>query len=93
MVSKGTEKYVIWPIYFDQGTSRKNGRRVSKNLAIKNPTTQDIFKVAQSLSLSPQIENKSYPSEWWTKGRILVEKKGTKTEVIRTIAQKMLNKQ
>jgi len=93
MVSKGTDKYVIWPIYFDKGTSRANGRRVPKNLAINNPTAQDIFKVAQSLSLNPQIEKKSYPSVWWTQGRLLVEQKRSKTEIIRTIAQKLANRQ
>lgn len=93
MVSKGTEKYVIWPIYFDQDTSRANGRRVPKNLGIHNPTAQDIFRAAQSLALNPQIENKSYPSVWWTQGRLLVEQKGSKTEIIRTIAQKLIKKQ
>jgi len=93
MVSKGTQKYVIWPIYFDQGTSRSKGRRVPKNLAINNPTVQDIFKVAQSLTLHPQIENKSYPSLWWTQGRLLVEQKGSKTEVLHAMAQKLSNKQ
>lgn len=93
MVSKGTDKYVIWPIYFDHGTSRANGRRVPKNLAINNPTAQDIFKVAQSLALNPQLENKSYPSIWWTQGRLLVEQKGPKTEILRTIAQKLIKKQ
>ena len=93
MVSKGTQKYVIWPIYFDQGTSRSNGRRVPKNLAITNPTVPDIFKVAQSLELNPQIEKKSYPSLWWTQGRLLVERKGSKTDIIRAMAQKLSIKQ
>ena len=93
MVSKGTQKYVTWPIYFDYGTSRSKGRRVPKKLAINNPTVQDIFKVAQSLTLHPQIENKSYPSVWWTQGRIIVEKKGSKTEVLHAMAQKLSNKQ
>jgi signal recognition particle subunit SRP19 len=93
MVSKGTDKFVIWPIYFEKDVSRANGRRVPKNLAINNPTVQDIFKIAQSLSLTPLIEKKSYPSLWWTSGRILVEKKGSKTEILRNIAQKLSQKQ
>ena len=92
MVSKGTDKYVIWPVYFDKDIARANGRRVPKNLAIDKPTVQDIFKIAQSLRLNPIIEQKSYPSVWWTKGRILVDQKGSKTDVIRSIAQKLSKK-
>jgi signal recognition particle subunit SEC65 len=33
MVSRGEDKYVIWPIYFDKTVSRLKGRKVSKKHA------------------------------------------------------------
>jgi len=30
MVSRGEDKYVVWPIYFDKSVSRLDGRKVSK---------------------------------------------------------------
>ncbi|HEC76409.1 MAG TPA: signal recognition particle protein Srp19 [Thermoplasmatales archaeon] len=82
------DKWVIWPIYFDIDASKKEGRKVGKELAVKNPTADEIFKAAKKLGLNPIKEEKAYPSKWWRKeGRVLVEKKGRKTEIIRKIAE------
>jgi len=82
------DKWVLWPIYFDVDASRLEGRKVSKELAIKNPTVDEIFKAAKKLGLNPIKEEKAYPKRWWRKeGRVLVEKKGRKTEIIRKIAE------
>ncbi len=82
------DKWVLWPIYFDVDASRLEGRKVSKELAIKNPTADEIFKAAKKLGLNPVKEEKAYPKRWWRKeGRILVDKKGRKTEIIRKIAE------
>jgi len=82
------DKWVLWPIYFDVDASRLEGRKVSKELAIKNPTVDEIFKAAKKLGLNPVKEEKAYPKRWWRKeGRILVDKKGRKIEIIRKIAE------
>ena len=87
MISKS--KYVIWPIYFDLNVSRSNGRRVSKSLAIQNPSIDDILKEAKRLRLNPILEEKAHPSRWWNKGRILVDKKEKKREILRKIAEQL----
>ena len=92
MVSRGDKKIVLWPIYFDKNASRKQGRRIPKKIAIENPGIQDIFKVAQQLSLNPAIEQKSYPATWWKKGRVLVDKKENKSDIIKLIATRLSTK-
>lgn len=82
------DKWVVWPIYFDAEASRKEGRKIPKELAIKNPNIDEIFKVAKKLGFNPLKEEKAYPKRWWRKeGRILVDKKGRKLEIIKRIAE------
>ena len=81
------DKWVLWPIYFDLRTSRRR-RKLSKNLAVNEPNIEEIYKAAKKLGLNPIKEEKAYPSRWWRKeGRILVEKKEKKVEIIRKIAE------
>ena len=91
MVSRGEDKYVIWPIYFDKSLSRLNGRKVSKKHAVDKPTIDDILKAAKSLKLNPVVEkNSSHPSNHWKKqGRILVDKKDTKSNILKQIANRL----
>ncbi len=91
MVSRGDDKYVIWPIYFDRSVSRIKGRKVSKKIAIDKPKIDDIEKVAKELDLNPVLEKKSsHPSRFWkSEGRILVDKKNSKSKILRQIANKL----
>ncbi len=91
MVSRGEDKYVIWPIYFDKTVSRLQGRKVSKKYAIEKPTIENVTKAAKSLGLNPVVEqNIQYPSRNWKKeGRILVDKKDSKSKILVKIANKL----
>ena len=91
MVSRGEEKYVIWPIYFDKSVSRLAGRKVSKKQAIEKPNIEDIAKAAKSLNLNPVIEKDCYyPSRNWKKeGRILIDKKDLKSKLLRQISNRL----
>jgi signal recognition particle subunit SRP19 len=91
MVSRGEEKYVVWPIYFDKSVSRLAGRKVSKKHAVEKPNVEDISKAAKSLGLNPVLEkNSAHPSRFWKKeGRILVDKTESKSELIRKISKKL----
>lgn len=82
------DKWVVWPIYIDAAASRGEGRKISREHAIKNPTADDILKAARKLGLNPVKEDKAYPKRWWRKeGCVYVEKKFSKTETIRKIAE------
>ena len=88
LVSKGDNKIVLWPEYFDSTLTKNSGRRVPKKLASTSPTVEDIVKAAKRLKLSPKIErSKSYPSRWWKQnGRVLVSSSEPKTKIIRRVA-------
>ena len=91
MVSKGEDKYVIWPVYFDKTVSKNAGRKVPKKDAIDKPKIEDIAKAAKSLGLNPVLQNNcSYPSKHWKKqGRILVDKKEKKSKILKQISNRM----
>lgn len=85
-------KTLIWPAYFDKSRTRKMGRRVSKNLAIKSPKIKDLIDVVSKLGieceLNPEVK---YPKKpWRTKGSLLIEKKYPKEELIRRIANELV---
>lgn len=91
MVSRGEDKYVIYPIYFDSTVSRLNGRKVPKKHAVEKPDIDNIAKVAKSLGLNPIIEkDMGYSSTPWRKeGRVLVDKKDPKSKTLVQIAKKL----
>jgi len=91
MVSRGEEKYVIYPIYFDKNVSRLAGRRVPKKYAVEKPNIEDIAKAAKSLGLNPVVEkNSSHPSKPWKKnGRVLIDKKDKKSKLLKQIASRL----
>ena len=88
MVSRGEDKYVIYPIYFDKLISRQNGRKVAKKYSVDKPDIMNILKAAKSLKLNPILEKEViYPSRPWKKeGRILVDKKDSKVNILRQIS-------
>ncbi len=84
---------MIWPSYFDIELSRKEGRKVKKSIAVKNPSIDEIFQIAKKIGLNPLKEEKSHPKRWWRKEcRIVVDKKGKKVEIIRRIGEEIYNK-
>lgn len=82
-------KIVIYPAYFDMDRSKREGRRVPKSLAWKNPSLEEVRDACEKLSLDPVVEEKSYPKCWWVKGRVLVDKKDSKGKLLRMIAEKV----
>jgi len=91
MVSRDEDKYVIWPVYFDKNVSRLDGRKVSKKHAVEKPSIENISKAAKSLGLRPVLEKDcAYPSKPWKKdGRILVDKKDSKSKLLRQIGSRL----
>ena len=85
---RGKGKLRIWPAYFDVRYSRGEGRRVPRDRAIRDPKAEDIETVAQKLGLNPILQpGKSYSKQPWKHtGVILVDKKGSKIEIINKIA-------
>jgi len=65
---------VIWPAFLDADLTRKEGRRVSRDQAVSEPTVDEIAQAVQQVGYDAVIErDKQYPREWEPRGRVLVE--------------------
>lgn len=85
-------KFIIWPAYFDHAKTRKEGRRVPKSLAVQNPKIIEVTEAVEKLGLKHEvISDAAYPKAPWLKsGMIMVEKEGSKEQVIRKISKQLL---
>ncbi len=82
---------IIWPEYFDLRRTRSEGRRVSKRSAVKSPKAVAVAEAAKELGLDSTVDYEvAYPRSWWAKGgRVIVERKWSKAETIRRIADRL----
>ncbi len=85
---------MVWPIYFDSTKSRSEGRMVSAQEGVKEPTLDDIITAALKAGLKPEIEReKRHPKTWHeSSGRILIPKKGPKSEALKKISRSLKRK-
>jgi signal recognition particle subunit SRP19 len=83
-------KIIVWPVYINLKTSRSRGRRVSKHLAIEDPSVEEIFRAALDLNLSPEIVNKAYPKNWLEiRKAVIMNKKESKLNTLKEICLKI----
>jgi signal recognition particle subunit SRP19 len=89
---KLNDKTIIWPIYFDAGKTRKEGRRVPKNQAVQSPKILEIQQAAEKLGLKNEINLEAhFPKMPWSKtGMLLVEKKEAKEKIIQKLAKQLV---
>ncbi|MBS3748394.1 MAG: signal recognition particle protein Srp19 [Candidatus Thermoplasmatota archaeon] len=89
MSYRSDNKFVIYPLYFDKMVSRNIGRRLPKKQCLEKPTITELSKAAKAAGLSPSLEKgKSHPARPWKKeGRILVDKKGSKQEILHQLTR------
>ncbi len=83
------DKFIIWPVYFDVNRTRKEGRRVTKNLAVVSPKILEIKQAADNLGLENEVNLEAhFPKMPWSKsGMLLVEKREAKEETIQDLAK------
>ena len=83
---------VIWPVYFDNSKTRREGRKVPKNIAVTNPRLKELHKAAEVLGFSVRIEvDTVHPAIPWMKtGRMWVKKVESKMNIITRIAEELL---
>ncbi|ADG12826.1 Ribonucleoprotein complex SRP, Srp19 component [Methanocaldococcus infernus ME] len=80
---------IIWPQYIDKNKSRKEGRKVSKEIAVRNPSIKLIEKALKKMNLNYKIySDKRYPREHWERvGYIEVEYNGKKLEFLKKLCK------
>jgi signal recognition particle subunit SRP19 len=65
---------VIWPAALDATRSRSEGRKVPLDLAVEEPTVDEIARAVQQVGYDARIEREvTYPREYEARGRVLVE--------------------
>ncbi|UCE91602.1 MAG: signal recognition particle protein Srp19 [Methanobacteriota archaeon] len=79
---------VLWPSYFDSRISRCCGRRVPKKDAVEAPSARMVYDSVRTLGYDCILElEKAYPRYWFRReGRVLVEPKLSKSELIAKVA-------
>lgn len=81
---------VLWPAYFDAERSRGDGRRVPGDLAVSDPTVDEIAQAVQQVGYDAVIDRDvAYPREpWRPAGRVLVRGADdeSKNDVVQAVA-------
>lgn len=82
---------MVWPQYINKNLSLSEGRKVSKEIAVSDPTLNDIERALKRMGLSMSIQKeKSYPGKWYEKsGRILVESDLKKLDLLKSICEEI----
>jgi signal recognition particle subunit SRP19 len=86
------DKIIIWPAYFDLTKTRKDGRQISKSLAVPSPKILEIKDAAEKIGLKCElVPDAGYPKTPWLKtGMLLVNKKESKDRTIESVAHQLL---
>lgn len=84
--------WIVWPCYFDARLSRKQGRRVSKEMAVKNPKLEELAEAIKSIGLKATQEAKAaHPTSWFSpSGKLKVTYPGErdpKEELLKKMGQ------
>ena len=82
---------VLYPEYFDLKVSRASGRRVAKRDAIEAPNAHGLYEAVKAMGYDCILElEKAHPRFWFkSTGRVLVENKLRKTQLIENVAKKL----
>lgn len=86
------DEVIIWPAYFDATRTRKEGRKVSRNMAVPSPKILEIKEAVEKLGIDYELVlDVGYPKTPWLKtGMFLVKKKEHKNETIGKIAKQLV---
>lgn len=82
---------MIWPQYLNSNLSLSEGRKVSLEYAVKDPTLNEISRALKRLGINCTVEkNKAYPGKWYEKsGRIIAESDKNKNELLKEICNEL----
>lgn len=79
---------VLWPAYLDANNTRAEGRRVPQDLAIEEPTVEEIAAAVQQIGYDATVDrDATYPREHGSRGRVLVKDvEDSKNDLIQAVA-------
>jgi signal recognition particle subunit SRP19 len=80
---------VIWPAALDADLTRSEGRRVATDLAVSEPTVDEIAQAVQQVGYDAVVERDvTYPREYEPRGRVIVKDAddATKSDLLGAVA-------
>ncbi|NYT05725.1 MAG: signal recognition particle protein Srp19 [Methanomicrobiales archaeon] len=81
---------ILYPCYFDAGLLRREGRRVSRDLAVAKPDAAQIKAALSRIGVAGTVEDAPYPGRWMHReGRVRVAWDGSKEELLQTVAREL----
>ncbi len=84
---KDYDRLVIWVDYFNSSLSRADGRRVPLNMAVRNPTSNELVEAAKRAGYASESAEASHPKRMLTlSGYVSIERKKPKVQTIKDIA-------
>lgn len=86
------EKIILWPVYFDNSKTRREGRKVPKSVSVPNPRLKELQEAAETLRFKVILEAEAaHPAIPWIKtGRLLIKKEKSKIKTINRIAKELV---
>ena len=77
------DRLTLWPSYFDVRRSRRSGRRVAKDAAVKKPDLEGLYTAARAVGLRKikREANAARPSDPHAReGRLIVSRPGAEAD-------------
>ena len=82
------DERILYPCYFNATLQLREGRRVPHHDGGKVPSLTDIERALKQLGIKFRAEDHHHPAHWMRhEGRIIVEWKGSKGDLIRKVAK------
>jgi signal recognition particle subunit SRP19 len=94
---KDYDHVIVWTDYFNRNLSRRKGRKVSKDLAIFDPSVQELVDASKSAGFAVTSDNTNetarFPRRPYVRsGYVMLEKNQNlkKSNIVITLAGKMM---
>ncbi|RXE57129.1 signal recognition particle [Methanoculleus taiwanensis] len=79
---------ILYPCYFDAALLCREGRRVPRSMAVKNPTLADLETALKQLKITYQTGEQHHPAHWAERGgRVAVDWSESKELLIKKVAR------
>ncbi len=97
MVRRRKKSIILWTVFFDSSRTRSEGRKLPKNLCVRNPTVEELEEAIKQLGLEYEVaREKKYPRIWYLdvpQGYVRIYKDPslniTRTKLLRMVAEKL----
>lgn len=84
---KDYERLIFWIDYFNSSLSRADGRKVPTNLAVRNPTLQELAKAVERLGVQGEPVVAAHPKRMDVEtGYVSIPKSKKKSVMMREIS-------